>query len=814
MNVQRHVARAPKPCTHSRISAAVSAVLASVAQMYAPRVTAADVEEIIVTATRRSVSVSDIPYNISAVGEADIANAGVTDLQSLTRLIPGLVNPDLGPRASNTSGTLTIRGLNASAVNVHDQAIAAPLVSTYVDETPLFVNIKLTDIARVEVLRGPQGTLYGSGSVGGTVRLIHNKPDPTATEITLSTRASETANAANPSAAFDAVVNLPITETLAFRGSGGYEKFSGFTDAASLAVVDSHQQPVLVNPGDPVNSPQAFTRRRGIDSASTGYARGALLWKANDALEFTVSYQHQLDQSDGFSQSRPGYRYDQFLYVSQPGSYRTDLAALDVSLDAGFATITSSSSYTSQSADATFDETGLIETLYGGYPRPNSPIYSRSHDKAFTQELRLVSKNSGPWDWVAGGYYSQDKSDFSQIEPILGFGSWSELPGTGIPPGCTVLNAVSCPYPTYGDVIQYVNNGIRPSLNPYPDLNFTLNRHVSFSDVAAFSEVSYHFTDKWQATGGARIFWQHYEQSLIQTGPMCGVACSQSGTDPTGLVDDSNEKGFRSQIFKINTSYEIATQTLLYLTWSEGFRRGGVNALPFGTCFFCEAPSLLTYKPDKARNTEIGIKGSLSGASSYTLTLYNIDWSDPQIAASTLPGGFLFVANGNKARSRGVEAELALRVSDTTRIQFGYSYTDAILTASFQRGDDDLFGFSGDPLPGVSKQQGTVAVDYSRPLMGDRDFHAHIDGSYRSSFWTSLPHSPTAVELPGFALVNVRAGIGIAKSWRLDAFVNNLTNREAATTVSTIPGPDHNRANFVSRPRTAGLELHYSFKGH
>src|SRR5579872_6562762 len=239
MNVQRHVARAPKPCTHSRISAAVSAVLASVAQMYAPRVTAADVEEIIVTATRRSVSVSDIPYNISAVGEADIANAGVTDLQSLTRLIPGLVNPDLGPRASNTSGTLTIRGLNASAVNVHDQAIAAPLVSTYVDETPLFVNIKLTDIARVEVLRGPQGTLYGSGSVGGTVRLIHNKPDPTATEITLSTRASETANAANPSAAFDAVVNLPITETLAPRVGGGHEVLACYTGGTSRRRVES-----------------------------------------------------------------------------------------------------------------------------------------------------------------------------------------------------------------------------------------------------------------------------------------------------------------------------------------------------------------------------------------------------------------------------------------------------------------------------------------------------------------------------------------------------------------------------------------------
>ena len=119
-----------------------------------------------VTATRRSVSVSDIPYNISAISAAEIADAGITDLQGLTNMIPGLVGPDLGPRASNINDTLIIRGLNASAVNAETQEIGAPAVSTYVDETPLFVNLKMTDIARVEVLRGPQGTLYGSGSLG------------------------------------------------------------------------------------------------------------------------------------------------------------------------------------------------------------------------------------------------------------------------------------------------------------------------------------------------------------------------------------------------------------------------------------------------------------------------------------------------------------------------------------------------------------------------------------------------------------------------------------------------------------------------
>jgi outer membrane receptor protein involved in Fe transport len=806
-------------CGRAPLAAAVSAVLAAAAQLQAVQAYAAeDLGEIVVTATRRNQTVSDIPYNISAVGAADIAAAGVTDLQGLTHMIPGLVSPDLGPRASNINDTLTIRGLNASSVNAESQEIAAPLVSTYVDETPLFANLKMTDIARVEVLRGPQGTLYGSGSVGGTVRLIHNEPDPTTTEFDVSTRASHTANAANPSEAVDFIGNVPISDTMAFRASGGYEKLAGFTDALKVAELGPNAQPILADPANPVSSAPVFGEHRGVDHSETWYARTAFLWKPTDALKLTVSYQHQTDQSGGYSQVLPGERYDQTLYMDQPGSFQTDLGAVDLSYDAGFASVSSDSSLTSQSAFSQYDLTGLIESLaayYGNYPRILSPIIDNSTDKAFTEELRLVSKESGPWDWVAGAYYNNRTQTLSQVEPILGFASWSQLPGTGQPAGCTTFNAVSCPYPSFGDVIQYYKGGVRPSLNPYPDLNFSLDRHVQFSDFALFNETSYHFTDKWQATGGVRVFWQHYDQSLIQTLPMCGTFCSQSGTAENGLTEDSNAKGFRNQVFKFNTSYEIAPRTLVYVTWSEGFRRGGVNALPIGNCYYCETPALQTYKPDEARNTEVGIKGSFGHGSSYTFTLYNIDWKDPQIEAYTVTGGFDFVTNGNTARSRGAETELTLVLLDSTKLELGYSYTDAILTSSFERGIiPDLVGVSGDRLPEVSKQQATAALDYSLPIAGNREFHARLDASYRSDFWTALPHSPTATDLPGFALLNARAGFGFAGSWRVDAFVNNLTNQEAATSVSTTPGPAHDRAYFVGRPRTIGLDLNYSFKDH
>jgi len=296
---------------------------------------------------------------------------------------------------------------------------------------------------------------------------------------------------------------------------------------------------------------------------------------------------------------------------------------------------------------------------------------------------------------------------------------------------------------------------------------------------------------------------------------MCGPFCSQSGTAQNGLTADSQEASFRNHILKVNTSYEIAAHTLIYVTWSEGFRRGGANAIPTGPCYYCENTALLAYQPDKAYNTEIGIKGSWGRGSSYTFTLYNIEWKDPQIDGYTAIGGFEYVTNGNTARSRGIEGELTVPVSNSTKLELGYSYTDAILTSSFERGIvPDLVGISGERLPDVSKEQVTAALEYAVPIIDNREFHARLDASYRSDFWTALPNSPTAADLPGFAMVNARAGFGFGSIWRVDAFVNNLTNQVAATSVTTNPGAAHDHAEYIGRPRTVGLALNYSFKDH
>jgi outer membrane receptor protein involved in Fe transport len=160
------------------------------------------------------------------------------------------------------------------------------------------------------------------------------------------------------------------------------------------------------------------------------------------------------------------------------------------------------------------------------------------------------------------------------------------------------------------------------------------------------------------------------------------------------------------------------------------------------------------------------------------------------------------------ARGSSINSNLTIRGLNASSIN---AETQQIAAAGVV---PDLVGIAGNRLPGVSRQQGTVAVDYGVPFGATREFHAHLDAAYRSDFWTSLPSSPTAADLPGFVLLNARAGWGFAHSWRIDAFMNNMTNQEAATSVSTEPGLEHNRADFVSRPRTVGLELNYSFKDH
>ncbi|MDE2347894.1 MAG: TonB-dependent receptor [Gammaproteobacteria bacterium] len=798
--------------------------------------------EIVVTANHRAQSVLDVPYNITAVSGDQLKNADVVSLHDIARLLPGVTIPDLGPRANSSNSLIIIRGLN-----VNDPVNSAylpwgsvPTVSTYVDNVPVFVDLRMFDIERIEVLRGPQGTLYGSGAVGGTVKILHNPPRLGRFSAELSTDVSQTKHAAHVSYDTQGIVNLPVGQNLAIRLSANYEKSAGYIDAANAVVFDSHQQPVLADPANPLTSGLTYQRIRGIDGAQSSSVRVAALWEPVEWLNADFAYQRQDDHANGFSHQTAGspqlagYNYvTQTLIPNEPDHRVVDLDSMTLTADAGFATVVSSTSYSVDNDANVYDESQFVigynlagPTLYGNYPRVTSPFINSSHDTALTQELRLVSKAGGPWDYAVGGFFQHQTEHLYQYETVPGFAAWSELPGSGAAIPSTVAGA---PYSTFGDFVQYYNGGTRPSALSPVDENFTYLQLSGFLDRAVYGELTRHVTPRWQITGGTRLFWQNFAQSLYSTIPYGGPYFSTlpppaNATDALGSTIVQRAQSFHNHLFKLNTSYKIASKMRIYATFSEGFRHGGVNALPIGNCIFCESASLVPYRSDSVKNYEVGFKGVTGGKLNFSAAIYRVNWNDVQIQVFGQAGDPV-VVNGKSARSQGVELELGGPIGGGWTFNFGYGFTDAKIMQDFAvteplPGSGSIYTVvaarAGDRLPYVPRQTLTADLGYTRSLTETAVVDAHVDAAYRSNVATQI--DPTVLgyrQLGGFTTINGAVGLALGTHWHLRVFVNNLTNVLGVTSAGSLyRGYDDPRYRIenVARPRTIGVGAAYKFR--
>jgi iron complex outermembrane receptor protein len=839
----------PKPL----IAAAITAALAGTRGVHAAETGDSPVlQEVVVTANRREEDVLTVPYNISAISAQQIEAAGVKDLQSLTRMVPGLVSADLGPRANSTNSNLIIRGLNASdqGSNFFGPNLAVPLVSTYIDDVPLFVNFNLTDIERVEVLRGPQGTLYGSGAVGGTVRLIRHKPDLRDFSASVTADTSGTQHSSGASYSFDGIINIPLGETVALRANAGYSKLTGFIDGLHAARFDKSGQPLLADPANPLTSDYLYQQINGVDSSNSKYGRVSLLWKPDNRFNVLVDYTHQKDHSGGFSWQGVGFNYltgdpiprqpyTTHQQIPQQSLDRTlDIGAVTLSLDAGFATLTSSSSYYDNRYDDIVDISSGQQyystrspIYYGGYPRYAAFNFDHSSDKSFVEELRLVSKTGGAWDYIVGAFYRDQKSSLTDPETLPGFAAWTHLPGSA-----DAYNYYQgTTFNTFADVIAARNGTDPASLSP-TDLYYNNLRHTRFHDRAIYGELTRHLTDKWQVTGGVRQFWQSYNQSETQIYPFAGAAFSDSGTDPLGATTSQQSKSYRSHIWKLNTSYEVSPAARAYATFSEGFRHGGANSFkicPAGSLALggCEtAPqtaTLIPFQPDTAKNYEVGLKGLIGGRIRYSASLYRVDWHNIQLDAFAPVTGIQIVVNGKDARSQGVELEVEAALTNNLSATLGGSYSDARLTDDFIKAN--FVGRKDDRLPLVPKTQVTAALDYVVPLLQEREISFHVDAAYRSAVNTSVnslqaktdPNTGAPViseniystnfrHLGGFTTVNAGVAFQATKEFKVRLYCNNVTNQAGITTWSVAREPEQS-TEYVMRPRTAGVNLEYSF---
>jgi outer membrane receptor protein involved in Fe transport len=794
---------------------------------------AGPLEEILVTATRRSESIQNIPYNISAISGEQLEAANVTSLADLAGTIPGIAYADLGARSAGVNNQLILRGLNANAqgsIGAYINNLTPAGVSTYMDNTPLFVNLMINDLDRVEVLRGPQGTLYGAGSVGGTVRFIFNKPDPTRFDANVSAGFSSTQDADGLNYTVDGMVNTPLGTSAALRISAGYKQQAGFVDGRRLAV-GGFEAPQLADPADPFGSPLATEHKEDINDADQWYLRASLLWDLQSNIQAYFSYQHQEDSADGFSAQTAATltgaeerAIDQ--YFTSPLDRQIDLFSLELKVDLGFASLESSTSYTVNEDHNRGDLTGLAMVndifaggfAFGGYPVTNGRLASyydgSTEIKSFAQELRLISNSDGKLDWVAGFYYQNIDSDFIEDIAIPTFADYANTPGhpytafLPVPPFLSWANLVAGPP---GFVSQDAIDA---------ELFFTYDRPQDIEDIAIFGEVTHQVTDLWQVTFGARVFWNENRSSLTSTFPLFGAVASADGLDPRGFNFAEGEDDVQDEIFKINTSYDLNEDLMVYLTWAEGFRRGGANAFPL-TGFNSEDPSMLTFQPDTVTNYEIGAKGALLDHLTYAAALYRIDWEDPQLAGTFLPSGFQAVVNAKEARTQGVELEGRLQATERFSITAGYTHTEAEFTRDFATplGPADLVpdfqGAKGNRLPGVPKHIATWAIDYVHPveIFGAATLHFRVDGYYRSSVVTaSSSASPQFERLGGFDIWN--ASVSWSNDhWRVGVIARNIGDEIGVTAVLrdfSIASPTES-LDLITQPRTIGLIVGYDF---
>jgi iron complex outermembrane recepter protein len=793
------------------LTVAVAAALGStlVANDIRAQVRELPMEEIVVTASRRESTVQDVPINITAVSGDVLEQQRITSLNSFSRDVAGLTLVDQGPRSADL---MIVRGLNVSSLNDSEFLLngSGDTVGTYIGDIPLYVDMKMIDIDRVEVLLGPQGTLYGEGTLGGAIRYIPKRPDTEEFQLDAHGGVYSIAESDSLGYTTDAVINVPISEDkLGFRAAISYLDNPGFIDYDYLI-----RQPGVSNPQpdftDPADVAANLYSVKDANTERTLMGRASLLWRPTNAIDINFSWLHQ-DQKGGGRSINNRHALNTAIpnrntletdkYVSgqrylEPKDRQNDLLSIELVADLGFAELTSATGYSEYDELGHRDQTDLLLDLSfdGGYYYEEFPLFSAfttdgTTENRWNQELRLVSTSPGPWNWIVGVFYNKFKEDAFSFEFTPGLSEFFYGPG----------------WPT-GD-LEYEQ--------------YTKGKTV---ENAVFGELGYQLTDRWAITIGARRF--DYDVDTTNTISFPLIA---SVGDPERVVfSDDGVLG------KFNLAYTPNDNITAYLTVSEGYRLGGFNAviacgdLPPNTQAGCALPDEQLIKPDTTLNTEIGVHSQmLEGRLIVNGAIYNIDWDDIQVDGSTVNGAIPITVNGGTARTRGAEVSARLSTHGPFAFWGTYAYNNAELT-SFAPGlvdssdpltVDNGNAYPGDRLAGSPKNMASFNVDYYRQLSNGWALDVNYGVSYTSDVLTRVGMRNNGEKLSGYTLHS--ASVGFSKDrWSTSIYADNLTNEFVETSVRKTQAliRDIGSNNFRSRryfrnvlqPRVVGVEFRYS----
>lgn len=826
---------------------AVGTALAGASPLVAAQTAATEdgvIEEILVTAQVREARVQDIPYNISAMTGETLERQNVVNQYDVLRAMHGITVVDRGYRNGGTVNSIVIRGLNVDNGQNGDIMLnAVPSVATYYDNTPLFANFLVKDIERVEVLRGPQGTLYGSGSLGGTLRYIGKRPDAESFEADLELDYSQTSGSEGNNLGFDAMVNIPLGETTAVRALYSRIDNDGIIDYTNAYQLNSAGVPLIdvggtcTDPGTATDTQilqnvACFEEVEDADTVEIDYAKVALRSEINDDLALQISYQMQ-DETIGARRSTTLGNNNQptgsslyFQYgdddsgqvLLEPSERDVEMTSLDVEWDLGFATFTSTTSMYDHEGVGESDNGGLWASggevdpdssrdwnsaFYGGgWPRPMQLAERGYDDEAFIQEFRLVSgETDGNIDWIIGAFYMDQDNSVYQLSYNPGMNDFHNA--------CVATGGPEC-------------DGFWPAIF-YPgdqlsEIDFEYRRDTTFEEKAIYGEVTYHVSDAFRLTGGFRWFDNETVNDVILGFPLIEGSTSPMAPQSTDSDDDV--------LVKLNAAWDLNDSTMLYATYSEGYRHGGAQSLPslddgdpFGEP---NAEAVRTFGSDSVQNVELGIKGG-DNTFQYTASVFNVDWDDPQLNTTSVFYGFYIAANGDAASTQGIELEVEGYASDSFHYRAGYTYVKAELDKDFispQTGA--VVAPSGSRLPGAPESVLTVAVDNTWEINAEMDLIASFNAYYQSETENFINQSALLNEtFDAFTLLNASASL-VSESWSATLYIRNITDEEGASGgfASSYWSYDtgvfeswygNGNRQFIVQPQTIGLKFGYRF---
>ncbi|MCH2191187.1 MAG: TonB-dependent receptor [Gammaproteobacteria bacterium] len=757
-------------------------------------------EELIVTATRRETSLQDVPYNISAIGGGQIEAQKIQDSAELLRSTPGVIAADRGVRNASTKNDIRVRGLNVDGAARGDLAASsAATAATYINDTPLFANILLRDLERVEVLRGPQGTLYGSGALGGAVRYITKKPVLGEFEGFVAADASGTDGSGGTNWSGDLVVNLPLGDRVALRAAVSHLDYAGIIDYENVYMLDANDAPAV--PGDINSNDAVYQLVEDADAAEVDMIRLSALAEISDNTDVTLTFIDQSDKAGGRRATSEGFQtgfggtYGEYSSGSvqlEPSAADIQMLSAEVNVDLGFATLTSSTSSYDVNGYGISENTGFyaqrnwLADLYYNSPRPLARAYRDFEDEAFIQEVRLVSNDDSKLNWIVGAYYQDQDKYIGQTSTLAGYRNWAEQ---------------ALPFLTEG--IGYDEN----------DNDFIFNDNTNIKEKAIFGELGININERLNLTGGVRWFDNNVKSDAEVQLPFYDGLSSFAPTRSVAEIDEDDV------LFKGNLSYYLSDDNMVYLTISEGYRRGGAASVPT-TGNFAEDPAWVSYGSDSVMNYQVGIKGS-TDTLRYTASAYYVDWTDPQINTATTNWGFFTVANGDSAETKGVEISVDGQLGDAINYQFGYAYVDAKLTSDFFAPSGGLIASQGNRLPGIPKHMVNVAVDYTMEISNGYEFVARLDGYAQSNTMNYINNDSQALGAthPSFSLWNSSFSISRDR-YTFSLFVKNMFNEEAVSAEYSegYMGTDPNQNYFgsgakrvITLPRTIGVSMKVDF---